>query len=201
MTNELDEYMNKNHARSGTQGWCRTKDLKTLAEYWDALVDTTYHNWLVSLAARLAPSEARMRCVDDLIAYTIQQTKAEYDNPEWHRWADAWITGADRSEAAARAATHVISATTETRQAPGAFSAWTVTRAAAAWPVEREVIDIMDRHGVPATLLWALTMAQNAQTFDKEAALKHMADFWRKEPNPFKGPAGAQEPAEGRYVI
>ncbi len=42
--------------------------------------------------------------LEQRIAYGIYCAKAVYSDPQWNSWADAWMSGADRSQSAAKSA-------------------------------------------------------------------------------------------------
>jgi hypothetical protein len=68
----------------------------------------TIYDWQMQLKAQ------RMRIVREItvpaisleqrVAYGIYCAKAVYSDPRWNEWADAWLSGMDRSQSAAKSA-------------------------------------------------------------------------------------------------
>jgi len=163
---DLYEYLKQHNACSKGVDWCRANELKTTAEAWDALCKSTHYDWLVWLALRATTRGAVFRFLEETVKRAIHKSKTTCTDPAWNRWADAWLSGEDRSEDAAEEA-----ATWVAYQEAWEASAW------AAWLSGDDRSEEAAREAVAAAVSqwpWA------------RAEVKTQADWWRKEPNPFK---------------
>jgi hypothetical protein len=135
---------------------------------WDWLAKSDRHEWLVWIALRAAPYEAVVRFLQDTVACIEHTVGTTGTDTAWNHWADTWLSGEDLA---------------------GVFR-WT----AEATCVMAGMAGV-ELRSVCAAAVWQAEAAQ-AMGDARAAERKRQADFWRKEPNPFKVPAVAGERAK-----
>ena len=172
--------------------WCHERALKTPADYWDALRASKEYEQFVWLAVQAAPREARNRFLIEVVTRTIRAIKKGCRDRVWNQWATNWLSGADRSETTAQKV--------EENGDPKAYAE------AAAARMAREAVLAKEESvvGEARDLAWLLVRESVAlwdEAEDKAKEQKRQADFWRKEPNPFRKPARALKSAAGKEGV
>jgi hypothetical protein len=154
--------------------WCRENGVTTAAEAWNNLCDSNKHAWLIWLAliSPLVPREMVAAFLEDTVTRAILNAKAVDKEPNWNRWADAWLSGEDRSANAAKAQAE------STAKAAFHHSAKAQAALAAGWAAAWAA------HAANAAQSSAYAAQAQSEAWAEE--LNTQADWWRGQKNPFE---------------
>jgi hypothetical protein len=161
--------------RQGVE-WCRENGVTTAAEAWNNLCDSNKHEWVIwfALNSPIVPREHVAEFLTHTVTRAILAAKTVCKEPNWNRWADAWLAGEDRS---ANAAKEQAASTPKTALHPSALVA-SAAAMAAAWAAAWAA------HAPNAAQSSAY--AAQAQSEAWQAEKKTQADWWRGQKNPFE---------------